>query len=154
MEEQSFDVTKSLSAKQYLEQLEIIDVKIRQMEEELKSLRSDACSVSGVEYGREKVQSSRSNDPLGHAVTRYVALHDEIREGMNRFADIKHQVVKEIQSLNNANHIQVLFKVYVQYKSLKAASNEMGMSYQYVRKIHQSALDAFKNKYPDMRYLT
>lgn len=73
---------------------------------------------------------------------------------MNRFADIKHQVVKEIQSLNNANHIQVLFKVYVQYKSLKAASNEMGMSYQYVRKIHQSALDAFKSMHPDMRYLT
>jgi len=48
----------------------------------------------------------------------------------------------------------VLFKVYVQYKSLKAASNEMGMSYQYVRKIHQSALDAFKSMHPDMRYLT
>ena len=62
MGEQSFDVTKSLSAKQYLEQLEIIDVKIRQMEEELESLRSNVCSVGSVEYGREKVQTSRPND--------------------------------------------------------------------------------------------
>lgn len=145
---------KGLSAKQYLGQLEIIDTKIRQMEEELAALKTDACGISGIGFGREKVQTCRANDPLGGAVTRYMALNDEISAGIDRFADIKHQVVKEIQSLNNVNHIKVLFKVYVQYKSLKAASDEMGMSYQYVRNIHKAALAAFENAHPHMHYLT
>lgn len=145
---------KDLSAKQYLGQLEIIDTKIRQMEEELEALKADAYGVGSMDYGREKVQTCRANDPLGGAVTRYMALNEEISAGIDRFVDIKHQVVKEIQSLNNVNHIKVLFKVYVQYKSLKAASDEMGMSYQYVRNIHKSALEAFENIHPHMHYLT
>lgn len=56
---------KGLSAKQYLGQLEIIDTKIRQMEEELAALKTDACGISGIGFGREKVQTCRANDPLG-----------------------------------------------------------------------------------------
>ncbi len=145
---------KNLSAKQYLGQLEIIDTKIRQMTEELEALKADACNMGRIDFGKERVQTSRANDPMGGVLTSYMTLNDEISAGIDRFADIKHQVVKEIQSLNNVNHIKILFKVYVQYKSLKAASDEMGMSYQYVRNIHKAALAAFEDMHPHMHYLT
>lgn len=145
---------KNLSAREYLGQLEVIDEKINQKLEELNNLMTDSTSTGGIDYSKERVQSSGSKDSLGDVVTRYVSLNDEINAEIDEFADIKHQVIKEIQSLNVKNYIQVLFKVYVQYKSIKVASDEMKMSYQYVRNIHKKALAAFEKKYSDLHYLT
>ena len=39
-------------------------------------------------------------------------------------------------------------------KSLKVASGEMGMSYQYVRNLHKKALTRFEETYDDLHYLT
>lgn len=145
---------RSLSAKKYLGQLEVINTKLQQKAEELEVLKMDACSTGGIDYGKERVKTSCSGDSLGNAVTHYVALNDEINAEIGEFADIKHRVIKEIQSLNNSNYIKVLFKVYVQYKSLKIAADEMQMSYQYVRNIHKKALAAFESMYSDLHYLT
>ena len=48
----------------------------------------------------------------------------------------------------------MLFKVYVQIKSLKVASGEMGISYQNVRNLHKAALTKFEETYDDLDYLT
>lgn len=125
-----------MNAKRYLEQLEVIDTKIQQKLEELDALKTDACSTGGIDYSADRVQTSKSGDSLCNAVTRYISLDEEINREIDEFADIKHDVIKQIQSLNVKNYIQVLFKVYVQYKSVKIAAGEMKMSYQYVRNIH------------------
>lgn len=143
-----------LSAKKYLGQLEVIDTKIQQRLEELEVLKADVYHVGGVDYSREKVQSLGKGDRLCKEVVRFMALNDEINTEIDEFTEIKRQVIKEIQSLNDSNYIKVLFKVYVQYKSLKIASYEMKMSYQYVRSIHKKALASFEAKYPDLHYLT
>ena len=150
----SDDKRKSLTAKEYLGQLEVIDTKIQQMLEELDDLMTDSTSTGGIDYSKERVQTSGSKDSLGDTVVRYVSLNDTINAEIDEFADIKHQVIKEIQSLNVNNYIQVLFKVYVQYKSIKVASDEMKISYQYARNIHKKALAAFEKRYTDLHYLT
>ena len=145
---------KDLSAKQYLGQLEVIDTKIQQKLEELGTLMTDARSTGGIDYSRERVQTSHSGDPLGGLVTRYVALNEEINAEIDEFAAIRHRVIKEIQSLNNGDYIRVLFKMYVQYKSLKVIAGEMGRSYSYVRETHNKALTEFENRYHELHYLT
>lgn len=145
---------EKLSAKRYLGQLEIIDIKIQQKLEELNDLKSDACNIGSIDYGRERVQQSGNGDNLSREVVRYVSLRDNIDTEIDEFVNIKHQIIREIQSLNDSNYIQILFKIYVQYKSLKAASGEMKMSYQHARKIHREALDLFEEKYPERYYLT
>lgn len=150
----SDDRNKGLTAKEYLGQLEVIDTKIQQMLEELDDLMTDSTSTGGIDYSKERVQTSGSKDSLGDTVVRYVSLNDTINAEIDEFADIKHKVIKEIQSLNVKNYIEVLFKVYVQYKSIKVASDEMKMSYQYARNIHKKALEAFEKRYNNLRYLT
>lgn len=144
---------KKLNAKQYLGQLKVIDTKINQKMEELSDLMTSATSSGAIDYSKDRVQTSPRN-AQENKICRYVDLDAEINREIDEFVDIKHRVTKEIQALNVDYYIKILFKVYVQYKTVKDAANEMNLSYQYVRDLHKKALKAFEELYTDLRYLT
>ena len=145
---------KKLTAKQYLEQLQTIDTKINQKIEQLDEMKASAVSTGSIDYSRERVQTSLSGDKLGNDVTRYIDFNEQINADIDRFVDAKEQIIAEIQGLNVNNYIQILFKVYVQYKSIKVAASEMKMSSQYVRDLHKKALIMFEECYSNLHYLT
>lgn len=145
---------KKLTARQYLEQLQELDTNINQDLERLDDMKINACSTGGIDYSAERVQTSPSGDTLCKQVTNYVAFNDKINAEINSFADAKEQIIKQIRGLHDARYSQVLFKVYVQFKTLKVASGEMGMSYQYVRNLHRAALTRFEEIYDNLHYLT
>lgn len=145
---------KKLSAKKYLEQLEIIDMMINQDLERLDDMKTDACSAGGIDYSKDRVQTSMSGDSIGNTVVRYVTLNDEINAEIDSFIDAKNQIIHEIRELKDKNFINVLYKVYVQYKNVKTAAYEMGMSYPHVKRLHQNALLMFEDMFSDLHYLT
>lgn len=144
---------KKLTAKQYLDQLRVIDTKINQKMEELADLMTAATSTGAIDYSKDRVQTSPQN-AQENRICKYVDLDAEINREIDEFVDIKHRVTKEIQELNVDYYIKILFKVYVQYKTVKDAANEIGLSYQYVRDLHKKALDAFEELHTDLHYLT
>lgn len=143
---------KKLTAKQYLDQLRIIDTKINQKTEELADLMTVATSTGAIDYSKDRVQTSPQN-AQENRICKYVDLDAEINREIDEFVDIKHRVTKEIQELNVDYYIKILFKVYVQYKTVKDAANEIGLSYQYVRDLHKKALKAFEELHTDLHYL-
>lgn len=144
---------KKLAAKQYLDQLRVIDTKINQKMEELADLMTAATSTGAIDYSKDRVQTSPQN-AQENRICKYVDLDAEINREIDEFVDIKHRVTKEIQELNVDYYIKILFKVYVQYKTVKDAANEIGLSYQYVRDLHKKALEAFEELHTDLHYLT
>lgn len=144
---------KKLTAKQYLDQLRVIDTKINQKTEELADLMTAATSTGAIDYSKDRVQTSPQN-AQENRICKYVDLDAEINREIDEFVDIKHRVTKEIQELNVDYYIKILFKVYVQYKTVKDAANEIGLSYQYVRDLHKKALEAFEELHTDLHYLT
>lgn len=144
---------KKLTAKQYLDQLRVIDTKINQKMEELADLMTAAISTGAIDYSKDRVQTSPQN-AQENRICKYVDLDAEINREIDEFVDIKHRVTKEIQELNVDYYIKILFKVYVQYKTVKDAANEIGLSYQYVRDLHKKALKAFEELHTDLHYLT
>jgi DNA-directed RNA polymerase specialized sigma subunit len=144
---------KKLTAKQYLDQLRVIDTKINQKMEELADLMTTATSTGAIDYSKDRVQTSPQN-AQENRICKYVDLDAEINREIDEFVDIKHRVTKEIQELNVDYYIKILFKVYVQYKTVKDAANEIGLSYQYVRDLHKKALEAFEELHTDLHYLT
>lgn len=145
---------KSLSAKKYLEQLQQLDTNINQNLERLAEMRADAKSIGSIDYSKERVQKSVAGSRLCHDVTQYVAFDEQINEEIGRFVDAKNQIIYEIRDLHVNNYIQVLFKVYVQFKSIKIAASEMKMSYPYARGVHKKALEMFEETYKNLHYLT
>lgn len=144
---------KKLTAKQYLDQLRVIDTKINQKMEELADLMTAATSTGAIDYSKDRVQTSPQN-AQENRICKYVDLDAEINKEIDEFVDIKHRVTKEIQELNIDYYIKILFKVYVQYKTVKDTANEIGLSYQYVRDLHKKALKAFEELHTDLHYLT
>lgn len=136
-----------MKAKIYLEQLEILDTKIQQKQIQLDYLKLKATGTGGISYG-DRVQKSPSGDSICNTVTKWVALEQEINDDIDKFVDKQNVIINQIQLLNDARYIKLLFKRYVQFKRLKAIAVEMNYSYPYVKEIHDSALKEFERTYP------
>ena len=145
---------KKLSAKRYLQQLEVIDMMINQDLERLDDMKTDACSTGGIDYSKDRVQTSMSGDSIGNLVVRYMTLNDEINAEIDSFISAKNQIIQEVRGLKDKNYINILYKIYVQYKSIKVAAGEMRKSYSYVLELHKKALAEFEETYKNLHYLT
>lgn len=138
-----------MKAKDYLKQIERLDKCIEQKQIECDGLKLLAEGTGGIQYG-DRVQTSPSGDALEKKVVKYVQLEQEIDEMIDRFVDMKHKIIDEIQGLSEVKHIDVLFKKYVQYKSLEQIAVEMNYSYPYVRELHGYALADFERTYKNL----
>ncbi|MDO4338064.1 MAG: DUF1492 domain-containing protein [Eubacteriales bacterium] len=96
-----------------------------------------------------KVQTSRMTDRMGDNVSKAADIEMKIDEEINALFWKQQEIIKQIQSLRNADYMQILFKVYVQGKNIKQASAEMQRSYNYALGIHKKALKAFGEMHRD-----
>lgn len=133
-----------MKAKEYLQQLQRLNTVIEQKIKELGELRSMSISVGGIDYSKERVQTSPSGDaPYVKIINRMIDLDEEINREIDKFVDEKHKIINQIQSLQNPIHIQLLYKRYVEFKRLEVISVEMNYTYQYTRELHGYALKEF-----------
>lgn len=137
-----------MKAKEYLQQLQRLDTVINQKVEEVQNLRLKARSAGSFDYSKERVQSSPSGDaPFVKPICRIVDLEAEIDAEINRYVDEKHRIINEIQGLKDADHINLLYKRYVEFKKFEVIAVEMNFTYQYVLNMHGYALKEFETTY-------
>ena len=102
-------------------------------------------SVGGIDYSKERVQSSPSGDaPFVKPVLRMIELEQEINAEIDHFVDEKHEIINQIQALQNPKHIDILYKHYVEFKRLEIVAVEMNFTYQYIVELHGTALKEFQ----------
>lgn len=140
---------KDMTAKQYLSELQVMNTRIEQLQEQRQMYLEMATSITAP-LNPVKVQTSRTVDRMGDNTSKAADLGKEIDEEINNLLYKQQEVVEQIQSLRNVDYIRVLFKVYVQLKTIKQASAEMGRSYNYVLDVHKKALKAFEEMYKDV----
>lgn len=134
-----------MKAKKYLQQLQRLDTMINQKIKELGDLRLMSQSVGGIDYSEDRVQSSPSGDaPFVKPVLRMIELEQEINAEIDRFVDEKHEIINQIQALQNPKHIDILYKHYVEFKRLEIVAVEMNFTYQYIVELHGTALKEFQ----------
>lgn len=138
----SSDVTLFRFPKEYLRQLHRLELCIEQRQEELNRLR-ELIGSHAIDYG-ERVQTSPSADSIPNEVIRRAELEADISRKIERFLQLKHKIINEIQSLDNAVYVNILYKRYVEYKSLEEIAVEMNYSYRQVLRLHGMALQGFK----------
>lgn len=141
-------------AKKYLLQIEIFATKIEQKRQLAKEYRELAMCSGGFDYSKERVQTSNLGGQIENPVIRYVALEAEIDKDTYELQLRKDKITNEIHNLEDANHIKILFKRYVECKDLKSVARELQYTYQYIREEHGQALKEFeeKNKLPTKSY--
>lgn len=135
-------MTSLENPKEYLRQLHRLELCIEQRQEELNRLR-ELIGSHAVDYG-ERVQTSPSADSIPNEVIRRAELEADISRKIERFLQLKHKIINEIQSLDNAVYVNILYKRYVEYKSLDEIAEKMNYSYVHMKRLHGYALQKFK----------
>lgn len=141
-----------MNTQKYLHQVKILDTKIKQKQEQYKQLYESARSVSAIRYDKEPVQTSRTGDALEKSVIRYLELEEEIKNEIINFQETKQKIINEIHKLNDNRFINLLYKRYVEYKSLILIAKEMNYSYIHIKELHKNSLKAFEKKHHTQSY--
>lgn len=135
--------------KEYLRQLKTISVKIEQKEDELERLKAMAEGISA-NIESERVQTT-PRERISEDVARIADLKEEINRDIGKLLILRNKIINEIQSLDNPVYIDILYKRYVEYKTLEEIAVEMSYSYTRLRHLHGRALQGFNKKYMDKK---
>lgn len=136
-----------MTAKEYLMQIKLLDVKIQQKQAQVDDLRDRAISVGGQQTDSVRVQSSKDGDNIGRKVAKYADLESGIEADTYELLKLKHKIIKQIQQLSDVRYVELLYKRYVEYKKLELIAVEMNYDYDWVRTLHGYALIDFRTKY-------
>lgn len=138
-----------LTAERYLMQLEEIEAWIEEEKERLKEIVESATGLGSIDYSVERVQSSSSGDSLASSVIKMIEKKEEVQKNINRFIDIKREIINQIRAIRNTvddiRMEKILYKKYVQHKSVKQIAYEMGLTSGYISTLHRDALEIFEH---------
>ena len=132
-----------MEAKEFLRQVEKLDVLIQNKLIEQRQWRDIALGITGNMEG-ERVQSSGGKDKMADAVGRCVDMEAEINSLVDNLIATKKAVVAAIEQLDSPIEYNVLHMRYIQFKGLQDIADHYGRDYGWAttthgRALHQSA---------------
>ena len=133
-----------MNAKDYLEQIKKMDIKIGQRITELEQMRDRLSILGGIDYSKDRVQTSPSSG--NRQIEELVDLENELYDLIHDSSMLKHKIIGEIQTLANPIHVDLLFRRYVECQSFERIACDMGYVYNYVCNLHGEALKEFESK--------
>ncbi len=133
-----------MTVKKYLQQLRVLNIKIRQREEQIRELRSLAMGSGSLSSESERVQTSIAGDKLSESVIKYIDLQAEVKQMIESYTQEQNKIISQIQSLEDSRYIEILYKRYVEFKSFELIAYEMNYNYTWICELHGKALKAFE----------
>ena len=150
--------SKQMTAKEYLNQIRLLDLKIRQKIEERDHLKAMAAGNSSPVLSKDKVQTSGSGDKMARTVDRYVDLEMQIDKLIDQYVDMRDHIIDQIHAVGEAKYVELLYLKYVGQKGkderihylrleeiacIMRKSNGLPYTYEHIRSMHGEALKRF-----------
>lgn len=126
------------TAKEYLKQIEKLDLMIDNKIAEIAQWKSVALKVTAFSEG-ERVQSSGSKQKMADAINRCIDIEEEVNQLIDNLYEVKRDIISTIEQLN-ATEYNILHKVYVQHRSLQDVADDYGKAYTWITTVHGRAL--------------
>lgn len=126
------------NANTYLKQLRLLDVQIKQKEEELARLKSETENITPILS--ERVQTSAS-DKLSAKIAEIVDIEQDIKKRKTELIIKRHIIIEKIHTLKDPVLVEILYKRYIEYKNYKEIAEEMHYNINYVMRLKSKALD-------------
>lgn len=126
-------------AKEYLKQVEKLDVRIRNKLIEQRQWRDIALGITANMEG-ERVQSSGAKSKMADAIGRCVDMEAEIDSLIDTLVDLKKEVIQTIEQLDSAVEYDVLHRRYIQFQDLQDIADHYGKEYGWATTTHGRAL--------------
>lgn len=125
--------------KNYLKQYKRAKAKLLVLERELDDLRINQLP-SGIDYSKDKIQTSSSNDQMVNYVARLEELEINILKLKSEAINTCTEILNTISSLDNDMYQTVLHRKYILLQTWEDIAEDMGYSIQWVYLTHGEAL--------------
>ena len=128
-----------MKARDYLEQLEVIEERIQSIQFDIMQLKERALFVTPT-YAGDRVQSSGDLQRTASVVDRWVDKEQEMNAEIDRLIDKRLEISGMIRRLKEPNEIGVLQKLYIERKSYEELADAYNRSVSWAKSIHGWAL--------------
>lgn len=142
-----------MNTKDYLKQIKVLDIKIKQLEEQVVRLKTLAMSPKGMSInnnpgGKKSVISEE--DRLNKLVVEYIDLEQKAAMLKKQLEATRSEIIGQIQRLEDVRYIDVLYRRYVKFESYERIAREMAYSMDHVKLIHRQALEKLEEKLEEL----
>lgn len=137
-------VGDSMTAKEYLQQVEKLDLLIQNKLAEKRQWLEVALGITA-HLGGERVQTSGSKSKMAEAVEKCIDVEREISALIDRLIDTKSEIVTVIELVENPTEYDVLHKRYIQKMSLLQIADRYGKEYSWATTTHGRALKSVQD---------
>ena len=132
-----------MKVKEYLQEIQVMDISIRQKTKQIEEMKRMYTYLRGAHIG-VGVKASGVSEGFTKALDKLLDLELELTRKIEEFQLMKNERIERIQSLSKPEYMKVLFKRYVEYKSIERISYEMNYTYKYTSQLLTKALKAFE----------
>lgn len=138
-----------MTAKDYLQEIQVLDVKFEQKKQEYMNLRELNTGVRAVDYSKVRTQNTERSAGFTKHSDKVLDMFYELQEECVDFNLMRHKRIEEIQMMKKVEYMDILFKRFVEYKSMECIAKEMDYTYKYASKLLNLALKAFEKQHAD-----
>ena len=136
-----------MTVKEYLSCVKLKQEEITETEEYIERLRT-TLGIAGIDYERDKIQTSVNGDKLGDTFVKIFEAEENLKRMKENFVIFRVRVMNMIQQVPEKKHREILNLVYLDYLKLKQVADVVGYSYDYIRELHTEALNSFSEIFP------
>lgn len=133
-----------MNAKQYLDQAYKLNERIEDKQQRILKLKELAASLSGIDYSKEKVQTSHANDAgFEDLIAEAVMIENELKKDIADMLQLQCEINGAVDKVPDVNCSLVLSKRYLLMKTWEQIADEMDYCVAQVYRIHKKGLDIF-----------
>lgn len=129
-----------MTAREYLSQAYLLDLRIRSKMRQVEELRALACSVQGFS-AEEPVVHTKDVTGLQNAVVRIMEEEQALNEEIDRFVDLKREIRSVIDRVPDLTMRLILEKRYLLFESWVKIVTDLVYSRRWVFDLHRRALE-------------
>ena len=129
-----------MNAQEYLNQINMLDTKIRNKTAELETYRNNLYSMrTSTDYGM-KVQHSYDEDKITNLIGKITQAEDDINTMIDSLIEDKEKIINLIDRIDDADIYDVIHMRYVQYKTFSEIQKSKHYSDKWVYVLHRRGL--------------
>lgn len=110
-------------AKEYLEPIKLISMKIKSLKEDLKRLQSDVITIGAIDYSKERLSGGGTPGGLDRQIVRLESKRDAIKEEIGTLIDERETAADIINKCTVGKINILLMREYIDGESAKYAKS-------------------------------
>lgn len=133
----------SMKPKQYLRQIRWLNNTVIAQLEQLETLRAMTTNIT-VKLNADRIQETKAHDKMEKLICKIVDFEKEITDDINKLIDLKREVIRKIDAVQDEDYRLLLTLRYLCFKTWEQIAVEMNFTFQWIHILHQRALIEFE----------